>query len=167
MPIDSHCPIISGRTFLNIAGANIDCRKETISLNFGEEVMSFHFSKFTHKPIVEEEEEEDFEEEVDLATLSTVLYNTPEDDLEVSLLGNEDNIIGSSQNDIEKYLESLPIADSSTNEKYEIPERKGDEDLPPPELKHLPPDLKYKFLDETNRYLVIASTNLSKRRKNS
>ena len=59
MPIDSHCPIIFGRTFLNTAGANIDCRKETISLKFGEEVMSFHFSKFTHKPIVEEE---DFEE---------------------------------------------------------------------------------------------------------
>jgi hypothetical protein len=45
--------------------------------------MSFHFSKFTRKPIVEEE---DFDEEVDLATLFAILYNTPEDDLEVSLL---------------------------------------------------------------------------------
>jgi hypothetical protein len=125
MPIDSHFPIIFGRTFLNTAGANIDCRKETISLKFGEEVISFHFSKFTHKPIVEEE---DFEEEVDLPTLSAILYNTPEDDLEVSLLGGEDNTIGSSQNDIEEYLEAVPIADSSTNVKYEIPERKGDED---------------------------------------
>jgi hypothetical protein len=25
---------------------------------------------------------------------------------------------------------------------------KADEDLPPPELKHLPPDLKYRFLEE-------------------
>jgi hypothetical protein len=54
MSIDYHCPIIFGRTFLNTTRANIDCRKETISLKFGEEVMSFHFSKFTHKPIVEE-----------------------------------------------------------------------------------------------------------------
>jgi hypothetical protein len=60
-------------------------------------------------------------------------------------------------------LKSPPIDDSSTNEKYEIPERKGDEDLPPPEPKHLPPDLKYKFLDETNRYPVIVSTNLSEK----
>jgi hypothetical protein len=53
------------------------------------------------------------------------------------------------------------MVDSSTNENYETPERKGDEDLPPPELKHLPPDLKYRFLDETNKYLVVVSTNLS------
>jgi hypothetical protein len=92
-----------------------------------------------------------------------ILYNTPEDELEVSLLENDDNIIGSSQNDIEEYLESLPMTNGSTKEKYEIPERKGDEDLPPPELKHLPPDLKYKFLDETNRYPVIVSTNLSEK----
>ena len=58
MPIDSHCPIIFGRTFLNTAGANIDCRKETISLKFGKEVMIFHFSKFVHKPIIEDFEEE-------------------------------------------------------------------------------------------------------------
>jgi hypothetical protein len=45
-------------------------------------------------------------------------------------------------------LESLPLTDNSSNEKYEIPERKGDEDLPPQELKHLPPDLKYRFLDD-------------------
>lgn len=48
MPIDSHCPIIFGRTFLNTAGANIDCRKETISLKFGEEVMSFPFFQVFH-----------------------------------------------------------------------------------------------------------------------
>jgi hypothetical protein len=57
MPIDSHCPIIFGRTFLSTIGANIDCRKETISLKFGEELMSFHFSKFVHKPIIEDFEE--------------------------------------------------------------------------------------------------------------
>jgi hypothetical protein len=53
--------------------------------------MSFHFLKFAHKPIVEEE---DCEEEVDLATLSTILYNIPEDDSEVCLLESDDNIIG-------------------------------------------------------------------------
>lgn len=73
-------------------------------------------------------------------------------------------MIGLDKNDIEKCLKSLPITNNSTNEKYEVPERKGDEDLPPPELKHLPPDLKYKFLDETNRYPVIVSTNLSEKR---
>jgi hypothetical protein len=36
MPTDDYCPIIFGRTFLNTAGAIIDCRKENITLKFGE-----------------------------------------------------------------------------------------------------------------------------------
>ena len=51
--------------------------------------------------------------------------------------------------------------ESPINEEYEILERKGDEELPPPELKPLPKELKYVFLDDTNRYPVIINTNLS------
>lgn len=47
------------------------------------------------------------------------------------------------------------------NEEYEEPERKGDEELPPPELKQLPEGLRYEFLDNTNRYPVIVSTDIS------
>ena len=50
MPHDSFCPIILGRTFLNAAGAVINCKQETISLKFGEEQVKFHFSKFREKP---------------------------------------------------------------------------------------------------------------------
>jgi hypothetical protein len=32
---------------------------------------------------------------------------------------------GLGKSDIEKCLKSLPIADNSTNEKYDVPERKG------------------------------------------
>jgi hypothetical protein len=42
--------------------------------------------------------------------------------------------------DINEYLDSSPEVNYSTNESYETPERKGDEDLPPPKQKHLPPD---------------------------
>jgi hypothetical protein len=65
------------------------------------------------------------------------------------------------KNYIDEYFDSYPMVDSSTNENYETLDRKGDEDLPPPELKHLPQDIKYRFLDEKNKYLVIVSTNLS------
>jgi hypothetical protein len=43
-------------------------------------------------------------------------------------------------------------------EPFEEPERKGDEKLPPPELKPLPKELKYRFLDDTNKYPVIISS---------
>jgi hypothetical protein len=43
------------------------------------------------------------------------------------------------------------------NEAYEVPEINGDEELPPPELKLSPKELKYRFLDDTNKDLVIIS----------
>ena len=39
--------------------------------------------------------------------------------------------------------------------------RRGDEDLPPPELKILPDNLKYRFLDNTNRFPVVINAKLS------
>jgi hypothetical protein len=84
MPVDSHCLIVFGRTFLNNAVANIDCRKETISLKFGEEVMHFHFSKFELKPIVIFFEEEEPQEEGNITSIVVVLYDTLEDEMEIS-----------------------------------------------------------------------------------
>lgn len=105
MPIDSHYPIIFGRTFLNTAGAKIDCRKETISLKFGEEVMHFHFSKFEHKPIIEDFEEEELEEESNLTNLDVILYDIPEDDMERSLLENDDAMRDLDKEEIDEYLD--------------------------------------------------------------
>jgi hypothetical protein len=45
------------------------------------------------------------------------------------------------------------------NEVYEVLERKRDEELPPLNLKLLPKDLKYMFLDDTNKYHVIVSVD--------
>jgi hypothetical protein len=53
----------------------------------------------------------------------------------------------------------LPILEFPMNETYEVPQRKGDKEVPTLELKPLPQDLKYQFLDDTNKYLVIVNTN--------
>ena len=47
---DDFCPIIFGRPFLNTVNAKIDCNKETISLNFGDVIHEFNFSKFRRQP---------------------------------------------------------------------------------------------------------------------
>ena len=39
--------------------------------------------------------------------------------------------------------------------------KRGDEELPPPDLKMLPDNLKYIFLDNTNRFPVIIIAKLS------
>jgi hypothetical protein len=59
MPTNSYCLIIFGGTFLNTAVASIDCKKETFSLNFGEDEIQLHFSKFQCNPTYEEFEEEE------------------------------------------------------------------------------------------------------------
>ena len=53
------------------------------------------------------------------------------------------------------------------NEEYEEPERRGDEELPPPQLKPLPDGLRYEFLDDTNRYPIIVSTEISEEERAS
>jgi hypothetical protein len=51
-------------------------------------------------------------------------------------------------------------------EPFEEPEWKGDEKLPRPELKPLPKELKYRFLDDTNRYPAIIISNWQVKKKN-
>jgi hypothetical protein len=163
MPIDSHCQTIFGRTFLNTARANIDCRKGTISLRFGEEVIQFQFSKFEHKPIDENFDKEQPEEEGYLTDLVVVLYDTPEDEMERSLVKNDNVIRDTDKEEMDEYLDSSRVVHPFMNRIYEIPERKRDEALPPPELKHLLPDLKYRFLYDTNKYPFIISANPTKK----
>ena len=93
-------------------------------------------------------------------------YNTPADGLERSLVDNTDVPEDKEKKKLDDILNSTPILESPMNENYEEPKRKGDEGFPPPELKPLPKELKYKFLDDTNKYPVIISADLSEKEEN-
>ena len=45
-PQDDFCPIISGRPFLNIVNAKIDCEKDIVTVGLGDMSHDFNFSKF-------------------------------------------------------------------------------------------------------------------------
>ena len=49
-PQDDFCPIIFGRSFLNIVNAKIDCEKEVVSVSFGDVSHEFNFSRFRRQP---------------------------------------------------------------------------------------------------------------------
>ena len=49
-PQDDFCPIIFGRPFLNTVNTKIDCKKETVSVYFGDVSREFNFSKFRRQP---------------------------------------------------------------------------------------------------------------------
>ena len=143
---------------MNYIKANIDCRDETISLKFGEEQVKFHFSKFEDKPY-----RRDLEDKLGrtIAGLTSLFYGTPIDDQEEDL--DENDVIESKEEkELGEYLDSTPIIESPMNKEYEEPERNGDEELPPPQLKPLPDGLRYQFLDNSNKYPIIISTDISK-----
>ena len=57
--------------------------------------------------------------------------------------------------ELEDEFDSLPILGPPTDEAFEEPEKRGDGELPPPELKNLPGNLKYRFLDDTNNFPLL------------
>ena len=69
----------------------------------------------------------------------------------------EDKSLG----ELENEFDSLPVLGPPTDEAFEEPEKRGDKELPPLELKTLPDNLKNKFLDDTNKFPVIISDKLS------
>ena len=77
MPPDFFCPILLGRPFVSITKDRIDNKKETISLMFGEEEMTFHFAKLKKRPY----EVEDIKEEKTIAELAAIHFCTPQDEL--------------------------------------------------------------------------------------
>ena len=89
---------------MNTTGANIDCKKETVSLKFGEDEIQFHFSKFQDKPIYHEFEEQE-EEGNTITSLAALFYETPDDDLERSLVENDNISEDIGKMEIDVYLD--------------------------------------------------------------
>ena len=121
IPEDDICPIIFGRPFLNTAGASIDCKREVVSLKYGEEVREFHFSRFKNHP---QPWEHDNNEEKTIAQLAAIYFGTPEDDLERSLTEYEKDPEDPAKEDIDHHLNETPVHDPVSSAQYEIPEER-------------------------------------------
>lgn len=117
------------------------------SLRFGKEEREFHFSRFKnhHQP-----REYDNGEDKTIEQLAAIYFGTPEDELERSLTEYELSPKDPSKMEIDQHLNEAPVQESTIDEKFEVPKKKGDERLPPSELKPLPKDMRYEILDEHN-----------------
>jgi hypothetical protein len=73
---------------------------------------------------------------------------------------NHDDSPDDQEKELHDYLDATPVLESPMNEMYEVPKRRGDEALPPPDLKPLPEELRYEFLDYSNKDPIIISSNL-------
>ena len=123
-------------------------------MQFGEEEMTFHFAKLKKRPY----EEEDIKEEKTIAELAAIHFSTPQDELERSLIDWEESPDDEARENIDDYLDSVPEAHNPHD--FEELVRKGDEEPPPIELKPLPNNLRYEFLDDENKCPIIISNEL-------
>ncbi|KAK1579822.1 hypothetical protein QYE76_018584, partial [Lolium multiflorum] len=149
------CPIIFGRPFLNTCGAIMDCKKEKIVTKFAGESYEFNFSKFAKVPYKAELPNNDLRVE-QLASIALA----PSNPLQQHLEDHESEVFREERNELDEIFLRQPIL------KHDLPV----EDLgttPPPkedhvfDLKPLPDNLKYAYIDDKKTYHVIISAKLS------
>ena len=80
---------------------------------FGEEKMDFHFSKFDHKPAMEELNDDEYEreEEGNIINLASIVIETPDDDIAISLVNNNNILQDVEKAEIDDYLDSTTEVD--------------------------------------------------------
>jgi hypothetical protein len=150
------CPIIFGRPFLNICGAVIDCRKEKIYTKFDGEAYEFNFSKFGKNLYETELPNENLAIE-QLASIAVA----PNNALQQFMEEHESEVFMEERNEIDDvFLRQPPIL------KHNLPVEDLGTSTPPKEdpvfdLKPLPDNLKYIYLDEKKIYPAIISSKLS------
>ncbi|KAK1696118.1 hypothetical protein QYE76_012815, partial [Lolium multiflorum] len=149
------CPIIFGRPFLNTCGAIIDCKKEKIVTKFAGESYEFNFSKFAKTPYKADLPNDDFRVE-QCASIALA----PSNPLQQHLENSESEVFREERDELDEIFLRQPIL------KHDLPV----EDLgvtPPPkedpvfDLKPLPDNLKYAYIDDKKTYPVIISAKLS------
>ena len=157
MEEDSQIPIILGRPFLCTAGAVIDVKNGTLSLSIGDHTISFTLTSALKSPLLENTCcRIDVIDEIVEDELPQVLLNDP---LEAVLMLEASE--GEGHAEIDSLILELDgkvdprnceVTNSITScDKSHVKKR---------ELKPLPPNLKYVFLDDDESYPVIISSRL-------
>ena len=151
----NHVPIILGRPFLATSNAIINCRNGVMQLTFGNmtlELNIFHLGKrHMHS------EEDDFEE---VCILDTILEEQANQQQVQEILTSELSECLVEQNE----LQEMSLVQGYWRRKIEIlPLLTGDEPKEPQqlELKPLPAELKYAFLEENEQCPVVISSLLT------
>ena len=151
----NHVPIILGRPFLATSNAIINCRNGVMQLTFGNmtlELNIFHLGKrHMHS------KEGDFEE---VCILDTILEEQAKEQQVQDILTSELSECLGEQHE----LQEMSLVQGYWRRKIEIlPLLTGDEPREPQqlELKPLPAELKYAFLEKNEQCPVVISSLLS------
>ncbi|KAK1609818.1 hypothetical protein QYE76_033491 [Lolium multiflorum] len=134
---------------------NLDCKKEKIVTKFAGESYEFNFSKFSKTPYKADLPNDDFRVE-QCASIALA----PSNPLQQHLENSESEVFREERDELDEIFLRQPIL------KHDLPV----EDLgvtPPPkedpvfDLKPLPDNLKYAYIDDKKTYPIIISAKLS------
>ena len=151
----NHVPIIMGRPFLATSNAIINCRNVVMKLTFGTmtlELNIFHLSKRHMHPVEDDSEE--------VCIIDTILEEQANEQQVQDVLTPElSERLGEQQEP-----QCMSLVQGYWRKKIEIlPLLTGEEPNEPQqlELKPLPVELKYAFLEENRQCLVVISSLLT------
>ncbi|GKA45827.1 reverse transcriptase domain-containing protein [Tanacetum coccineum] len=177
MEEDSKVPLILGRPFLHTADAVIRVKQKQLNLGVGTERMIFHIdSAMKHSysnddtcfsiDVIDEILEEDFDALLDEG--SEILYSIEGTILEEKLFAEFDEFMPMTTEEnfeSESDTEEPPFEKITFHTDYKI---KTSLEEPPTdlELKPLPDNLEYVFLEEPSFLSIIISSQLSEENKN-
>ncbi|GJS04267.1 reverse transcriptase domain-containing protein [Tanacetum coccineum] len=177
MEEDSKVPLILGRPFLHTVDAVIRVKQKQLNLRVGTERMIFNIdSAMKHSysnddtcfsiDVIDEILEEDFNALLD--ENSKILHSIKGTLLEEEIFAEFDEFMAMTaddNSDSESDTEDLPFETITINTDYKI---KTSLEEPPTdlELKPLPDNLEYVFLEEPSFLPVIISSQLTKEKKN-
>ncbi|GJZ24164.1 hypothetical protein Tco_0561623 [Tanacetum coccineum] len=177
MEEDNKVPIILGRPFLHTADAVIRVKQKQLNLEVRTERMIFHIdSAMKHSysnddtcfsiDVIDEILEEDFDALLDEG--SEILHSIEGTILEEKLFAEFDELMAMTtdeNSESESDTEEPPFEKITFNTDYKI-KTSLEEPTTYLELKPLPDNLEYVFLEEPSFLLVIISSQLSKENKN-
>ncbi|GKF14551.1 reverse transcriptase domain-containing protein [Tanacetum coccineum] len=176
MEEDSKVPLILGRPFLHNADVVIRVKQKQLNLGVGTERMTFHMdSTMKHSysnddtcfsiDVIDEILEEDFNALLDEG--SKILHSIEGTILEEKFFAEFDEFIAmTAEENSESDIEEPPFKKITFNTDYKI---KTSLEEPPTdlELKPLPDNLEYVFLEYPSFLPVIISSQLSEENKNT
>ncbi|KAG9444864.1 hypothetical protein H6P81_016204 [Aristolochia fimbriata] len=148
--VDKNLPIILGRPFLATAGAIIDCKQGNLTLRLNNDTINFNIKEAMKQPAIPHDEFCLSVDVIDSCIAKIEEEERTEAEEEEGLIHseNENPIIREEIGDLE--------AESKEELAAEIKEQ-GAPEAPKPELKPLPSNLKYVFLEKNDKPVIISS----------
>jgi Reverse transcriptase (RNA-dependent DNA polymerase) len=149
MEEDNQVPIILGRPFLVTVGTNLDMKNDILSLAIGDEKIEFNVTKSMKYP-----SNDDVCCRVEaMDTLAAEIFN-----MQINM--EEEKVLGEATKLLEKLNELTAKSLTESFDSAGDGEEKAEGKTPQLELKSLPPNLRYEFLDLNKAYPVIVGAHL-------